>query len=229
MSLILNIETSTKVCSVALHRQGKVIALQELYTEKSHSSMLTVMVASILQQCEYSLSNLDAVAVAGGPGSYTGLRIGVSTAKGICFSKDIPLITYNSLDTMAENIHAQTIGQYDFYLPMIDARRMEVYAKVFNSQGSATKPTHPLIVDSSSFLEFQNQQLVLFGDGADKLSDTLSGHANITILKNIKPSAQFGNQLIAQKYLNKEFSNLAYFEPEYIKEFRIAQPKSTTQ
>lgn len=229
MSLILNIETSTKVCSVALHQQGKVLAIQELYTEKSHSAMLTVMISSILQQSERTLSDLDAVSVAGGPGSYTGLRIGVSTAKGICFSKDLPLITFNTLDTMAEYVHSQMPNSPYYYLPMIDARRMEVYTKVFNQELSEVKSTHPLIIDTDSFLEWSNQQLILFGDGADKLADLFSTSTNITILKNIRPSAQFGNQLINQKYLNKEFSDLAYFEPEYIKEFRITQPKSNIQ
>ena len=161
MSLILSIDTSTKACSVALHQDGKLLAVNELYTEKSHSGMLTTLCENVVKHAGFSLKSLDAFAVAKGPGSYTGLRIGVSTAKGFCFALDKPLIAVNTLEAMAYQLK-------DFYdephllCPMIDARRMEVYCQILDNQMNIISETEAKIIDELSFPELLNENQLVF-------------------------------------------------------------------
>jgi tRNA threonylcarbamoyladenosine biosynthesis protein TsaB len=225
MSLILSIDTSTKVCSVALHQYGKLLAISELYTEKSHSGMLTTLCENVVKYAGFSLKSLDAIAVAKGPGSYTGLRIGVSTAKGFCFALDKPLISINTLEAMAYQVK-------DFYdetyllCPMIDARRMEVYCQVLDNQMNIISKTEAKVIDELSFSELLNaNQLVFFGDGAAKCRAEIN-HKNAVFLNTeIHPSAKTVGLLATNSFEKSLFENVVTFEPFYLKDFVGTQAK----
>ena len=225
MSLILSIDTSTKVCSVALHSDGKLLAISELYTEKSHSGMLTTLCENVVRYAGFSLNDLDAFAVAKGPGSYTGLRIGVSTAKGFCFALDKPLIAVNTLEAMAYQLK-------DFYdethllCPMIDARRMEVYCQILDNQMNVISETEAKIINDSSFSKILNEKkIVFFGDGATKCRAEIS-HKNAVFLNTeIHPSAKTVGLVATKSYEKSLFENVVTFEPFYLKDFVGTQPK----
>ncbi len=224
MSLLLSIETATKVCSVALHYQGELLASQHLHIDKSHSGLLTVLIDNIVQYAGYQLSDLSAVVVSEGPGSYTGLRIGVSTAKGLCFSLDIPVIVVNTLQSMAWGMRkfAEPNG---LLCPMIDARRMEVYCLLMEKDGEIIKPPYPEIIDENSFKkELQERKVYFFGDGAEKVIPVLGSAENARFIMEIVPSAVSVGELGWKKWQEKEFADLAYFEPFYLKGFH--SPKS---
>jgi tRNA threonylcarbamoyladenosine biosynthesis protein TsaB len=219
MSLILSIDTSTKVCSVALHKEGKLLAISELYTEKSHSGMLTTLCENVVKHAGFTLRDLDAIAVAKGPGSYTGLRIGVSTAKGFCFALDKPLISVNALEAMAYQVK-------DFYdethliCPMIDARRMEVYCQVFDNQMNNISETEAKIIDEESFSELINEKKIVFlGDGALKCKDKITHENAIFLQTEITPSARTVGILATNFYEKALFENVVTFEPFYLKDF----------
>lgn len=225
MSLILSIDTSTKVCSVALHQDGKLLAVNELYTEKSHSGMLTTLCENVVKYAGFSLKSLDAFAVAKGPGSYTGLRVGVSTAKGFCFALDKPLIAVNTLEAMAYQLK-------DFYdethllCPMIDARRMEVYCQVLDNQMNVISETEAKIIDELSFSELLNEnQLVFFGDGAIKCKAVITHKNAIFLNTEIHPSAKTVGLLATNSFEKSLFENVVTFEPFYLKDFVGTQPK----
>lgn len=225
MSLILSIDTSTKVCSVALHQNGNLLAISELFTEKSHSGMLTTLCENVVNHGGFSLHQLDAIAVAKGPGSYTGLRIGVSTAKGFCFALDKPLISINTLEAMAFQVK-------DFYdethllCPMIDARRMEVYCQIIDNQMNTISETEAKIIDEESFNDiFEVKKIVFFGDGATKCQEKIT-HKNAIFLKNdITPSAKTVGVLATNSFEKSLFENVVTFEPFYLKDFVGTQPK----
>ena len=225
MSLILSIDTSTKVCSVALHSDGKLLAISELYTEKSHSGMLTTLCENVVRYAGFSLNDLDAFAVAKGPGSYTGLRIGVSTAKGFCFALDKPLIAVNTLEAMAYQLK-------DFYdethllCPMIDARRMEVYCQILDNQMNVISETEAKIINDSSFSKILNEKkIVFFGDGATKCRAEIS-HKNAVFLNTeIHPSAKTVGLVATKSFEKSLFENVVTFEPFYLKDFVGTQPK----
>lgn len=225
MSLILSIDTSTKVCSVALHSDGKLLAISELYTEKSHSGMLTTLCENVVRYAGFSLNDLDAFAVAKGPGSYTGLRIGVSTAKGFCFALDKPLIAVNTLEAMAYQLK-------DFYdethllCPMIDARRMEVYCQILDNQMNVISETEAKIINELSFSEILDEKkIVFFGDGAAKCQAELT-HKNAVFLNTeIHPSAKTVGLVATKSFEKSLFENVVTFEPFYLKDFVGTQPK----
>lgn len=225
MSLILSIDTSTKVCSVALHQYGKLLAINELYTEKSHSGMLTTLCENVVRYAGFSLNDLDAFAVAKGPGSYTGLRIGVSTAKGFCFALDKPLIAVNTLEAMAYQLK-------DFYdethllCPMIDARRMEVYCQILDNQMNVISETEAKIINELSFSEILDEKkIVFFGDGATKCRAEIS-HKNAVFLNTeIHPSAKTVGLVATKSFEKSLFENVVTFEPFYLKDFVGTQPK----
>jgi tRNA threonylcarbamoyladenosine biosynthesis protein TsaB len=225
MSLILSIDTSTKVCSVALHIDGKLLAISELYTEKSHSGMLTTLCESVVKYAGFSLKSLDAIAVAKGPGSYTGLRIGVSTAKGFCFALDKPLIAINTLEAMAYQLK-------DFYdethllCPMIDARRMEVYFQILDNQMNVILETEAKIINELSFSEILNEKKVIFfGDGAAKCQAEITHNNAIFLHTEIHPSAKTVGLLATNSLEKSLFENVVTFEPFYLKDFVGTQPK----
>ena len=223
MALILNLETATTNCSVSVARDGKTIAIEEHNTPNySHAEQLHVFIQEVLLQASISMTDLDAVAVSKGPGSYTGLRIGVSAAKGLCFSLDVPLISIATLKSMAQ----QSVGeQVDVIIPLLDARRMEVYAQAFDASGSAIGETSAEIIDENSFKSFlEKGKVLLSGNGAEKCQAVLN-HPNLKFDTTIVPSAQQMASLSFQKFQAKNFEDVAYFEPYYLKDFIVMTKK----
>ena len=216
MALILCLETATTNCSVALSENGSVIVFREDTSKQySHAERLHVFINEVLEEVQYSLSDLDAIAVSKGPGSYTGLRIGVSAAKGLCFSLDIPLLAIPTLTILA----SQVADDVDFIVPMIDARRMEVYAMVLNKEIQEVREIKAEILDSSSFSGFLEKGKVAFiGNGVSKFQE-LCKHPNALFIKERLPSAlQMASMAEAQNKIGNAV-NVAYFEPFYLKDF----------
>ena len=224
--LILSLDTSTTVCSVALHKDGILLGCHELYTERTSAAMLTTLISNVVQQTGYELNQLDAIAVAKGPGSYTGLRIGISTAKGLCFALDKPLLAINTLAALAEQVRSYFPAGYTL-CPMIDARRMEVYCALYTSDGEEIKPTWAQIIDENSFNEWMAQgPVVFFGDGAAKCRAILGEQANAIFPDvNVVPSARTIGKLATLAFTEGKFENLATFEPFYLKDFMTNQPR----
>ncbi len=219
-SLILSIETSTSVGSVALHKGGILVSAYELHAEKSHSGALTPMVEQIFKYTGYTLQDLDAIAISKGPGSYTGLRIGTSTAKGLCFALDKPLIAINTLEAMAAQVARINPGKA-LLCPMLDARRMEVYCLLAEPGGNMLEETHPLVVAEDAFAGYLSERQVLFfGNGAPKCKPVLGHLPNALFVEGIYPVAVEIGYLAAQAFDKGQFEDVAYFEPFYLKEFQ---------
>lgn len=224
--MILSIETSTKICSVALHNQGAILAQSTLYVDKSHSEKLAILIKDLLSYADISTKDLAAVAIASGPGSYTGLRIGASAAKGLCYALNIPLIAINSLEAMAQGAINALIGEA-LLCPMLDARRMEVYSLLVDKELTIIQPTKAKIIDKHSYEEeLKNNKIIFFGNGAEKCYPIIGGNPNAIFINSASISAVYVGTLAWQKFKNKAFENLAYFEPEYLKEFRAIKPKN---
>ena len=220
MALILNIETSTSICSVALAKDGKVINMLEDTSPYAHSVKLLPFIDEIFRSSNYKLSDIDAIAVCKGPGSYTGLRIGVSSAKGICYALDKPLISISTLQAMANNALNKYKDSDLLFCPMIDARRMEVYCAVFNKELQELQEINAQIISEGSFGEkLVNEKILFFGDGAAKCKELLSINKNAFFDEQILCSAAFMTNLSQKKYENTEFEDVAYFEPFYLKDF----------
>lgn len=224
MSKILLIETATKICSIALETNHELLALREDNSGKySHAEKITVFIDEVMKESETDFSELDAVAVSMGPGSYTGLRIGASTAKGICYAAEKPLIAIDTLQAMAcgmLNNPKQKIGENDLLCPMIDARRMEVFCAFFNSKGEKITETEALVINENSFSNyFQNQRIWFFGDGAEKFTETFQNQPNAIICNDFNISAAQMIPLAEKSFQNNEFVDVAYFEPFYLKDF----------
>ena len=213
---ILHIETSTKNCSIAISRNSELLCLCEEYDENyGHSEKLHQFVNWALEGAEISLKELDAVCVSKGPGSYTGLRIGVSAAKGFCFGLNIPLLSLNSLEILAQT---QINQDFDLIIPMIDARRMEVYTANFDGNGKMISAIEAKILDETSFQEFADKKMVFVGDGVEKSKEILN-LPNAEFKLGIHPSAKNMIRLAEKKFNQKELEDVAYFEPFYLKEF----------
>ncbi len=225
MALILSIETATKVCSVAMHREGKLLGTMELHAERSHSEYLAVMIKDLIRYVGVETKELSAVAVSKGPGSYTGLRIGVSTAKGLCFGLDIPLISVNSLMAMAFEVSKYNLKGYDL-CPMLDARRMEVYCLLTDPHLNVKQETHSRILETNSFeKEIKDSSILFFGNGMPKSRDILSKHEKAFFVEDIYPKASNIGFLANEKFKNKDFENTVTFEPFYLKDFIATKPK----
>lgn len=227
--MILAIETATQICSVALFRDGQVIGLLESDEHNAHSRILHVLIDRLFAESGTSLSDLSAVAVSKGPGSYTGLRIGVSAAKGFCYAKDIPLIGINTLECMAagmkESVQQQAFPDNHLLVPMIDAKRMEVYSAVFNSEVGLVRETRAEIITAESFAEYRNgHHLIIAGDGSDKCKDLLSGD-EISYISNFTASARYMLEPAINALNAQRFENVAYFEPFYLKDFIAGKPR----
>ncbi|MEZ0608422.1 tRNA (adenosine(37)-N6)-threonylcarbamoyltransferase complex dimerization subunit type 1 TsaB [Fibrella sp. WM1] len=225
--MLLSLDTSTTVCSAALHTlTGDLLGCYELFTERTASSRLTTLLHDVVAHAGYALTDVSAIAVAKGPGSYTGLRIGVSTAKGLCFALDKPLIGINTLAAMTEQIRPF----YDtgtLLCPMIDARRMEVYCAIYDQQGQEVKPTSATILDEQSFADWLAQQpVVFFGDGSAKARPVLTHPNALFPAAQVRPSARTVGTLAAQAYTAGQFEDLVAFEPYYLKEFMTTKPKA---
>ena len=229
--MILCLETSTAVCSVSLVDKGNVVALRESLDGQNHAEKITVFIDEVMKEAGVAYKDLDAVATSMGPGSYTGLRIGVSAAKGLCYAMEKPLIAIDTLAAMAEGFVSNQQSAFSFQLstilcPMIDARRMEVYTAFFNEKMERMSETEALIVDENSFMELkQNNHLYLFGDGADKLASLFENEANITVVEKFHCSASYMAKLAEDAFNNKQFVDVAYFEPFYLKNFVPGMPK----
>ena len=225
MSLILSIETATPVCAVALHYEGALLGEYRLLKGRSHAEKLATLIDALIKDCGKEIKELAAVAVSGGPGSYTGLRIGTSTAKGLSFALRIPLIAVNSLTALAAQLN-DTIRENDLLLPMFDARRMEVYCQVLDKQLKVLQDTMPVIIDEKSFINFfEKHNVYLFGDGAGKCKPVIT-HSNAFFVDDVFPVAAAVGELAYMKYIQKDFVDVAYYEPFYLKEFRAGKPKS---
>jgi tRNA threonylcarbamoyladenosine biosynthesis protein TsaB len=224
MGWILCLETATQICSVALCREGRVAYLKETDEPNAHSRVLAILIRDILEEAGIRAEELDAVAVSKGPGSYTGLRIGVSAAKGLSYGRDLPLISVPSLASLAAGAMALEPGA-DLYGPMIDAKRMEVYSALFDKDGKEVLKTDARIVDERSFSDFlPNHRILFFGDGADKCRSVLT-HPNALFHKTIRASASYMARLVQEKFNAADFEDNAYFEPFYLKDFVAAKPK----
>ena len=223
MALILNIETATKNCSVSLSEKGVVLAIKELNDGSySHSENLHVFIDEVIKLAKKSLSDVDAIAASKGPGSYTGLRIGVSATKGLCFSLDKPLISISTLTSLANSI---SIDKDACIIPLLDARRMEVYSAIFDNDYNQIREIKAEVIDSTSFLAFLNKGKVYFlGDGAEKCKDVIK-HENAIFLDGYFPSAKQMAKLSYAKYKKNDIEDVAYFEPFYLKDFLITKSK----
>ena len=223
MPLLLALETSSAVCSVALYNGVELLGASELQIEKSHSSHITVMISQLIENCGMELKQLSAIAVSGGPGSYTGLRIGSSTAKGLCYSLDIPLIEVSTLYGLALQVINSIPNPQDYlFCPMLDARRMEVYTCLLNCNMEEQLPIAPVILDEHTFNEqLEKQPIIFFGNGASKFRKLKEGNANALFVENIQPSAKPIGQLALPKYEQQAFEDVAYYEPFYLKDVYI--------
>lgn len=220
---LLHLETSTKNCSVAISRNSELLCLCEEYDDNySHSEKLHQFVQWALEGAEIGFGQLDAVCVSKGPGSYTGLRIGVSAAKGFCFGLNIPLLSLNSLEILAQS---QKGKGFDLIIPMIDARRMEVYTALFDGDGNQISQIEAKILDELSFQEFAEKKVVLVGDGVEKSQEILN-FPHGEFLSGVHPSAKNMLHLAEKKFDEKEFEDVAYFEPFYLKEFVTGTKKA---
>jgi tRNA threonylcarbamoyladenosine biosynthesis protein TsaB len=210
---------------VALHGDTGLLASYDLYTDKSSSAMLTTLVKNVVQDAGYGLSELDAIAIAKGPGSYTGLRVGVSTAKGLCYALEKPMIAINTLEAMSLQLSPFFTGH--LLCPMIDARRMEVYTAVFNDQNQFVQPTRAVIMDAESFQDLlAENKVVFFGDGAAKCKPLLFDHSNALFPETeIRPFAKTIGSLAVKAFKNAQFEDVATFEPYYLKDFMAPAPK----
>ena len=226
MPLILSIDTSTAACSVALHQDDRLLGCYDLLTERTSAAMLTTLISDVVQQSGYELHHLNAVAVAKGPGSYTGLRIAVSTAKGLCFALDKPLLSVNTLTAMAEQV--RPFFPEDYVLcPMIDARRMEVYCAFYDTAGLEVQPTSAQIIDQNSFADWLTRgPVVFFGDGAAKCRASLGNHLNAHFPDAlVLPSARTVGHLATAAFAEGRFEDIVTFEPFYLKEFMSTQKR----
>jgi len=247
MALILSLETSTTICSAALHEDGTLLASKELLTPQSASSQLAPIIDQLLKESKISPKEIQAVAVASGPGSYTGLRIGVATAKGLCFALQVPLIAINTLELMAyqvvnsssspsplergpglpaEGRFSPQAGGEALLCPMLDARRMEVYCLLADLDLNSVEQTQAKVIDEVSFTELLDRKSIyFFGNGADKCRDIIK-HPNAKFMEGINPSAKQLGEMAFQKFSENEFEDLSSFEPHYLKEFMVKKPKT---
>jgi len=228
MPRYLAIETATPVCSVALIEDNRVISLKESNESNSHSKVLTVFIQEILKEFNMDVKDLDAVVVSEGPGSYTGLRIGVSSAKGLCYAGDVPLISINTLQSMAYGVILNKdikIDESTLLCPLIDARRMEVYSALYNANGNKVRETKAEIIDESSFMDYlEKGKVFFFGDGAEKCKEMIT-HPNARFLEDFSVSAAHMALQINQKFQQQQFEDVAYFEPFYLKDFVAGAPR----
>jgi len=231
MTKILHIDTSNEFCSVALSHNDKLIGLRETNEKDAHARVVALFTEEILKENNLNPSDLDALAVSEGPGSYTGLRIGVSAAKGFCYALNKPLIAVGTLKSMANGIIEKyslerKIESDMIFCPMIDARRMEVYAALFDVNGNEIRETKAEIIDENSFQELLNKHQIIFsGNGAKKCKPLLCQNKNAIFQADFTPSAKFMIPTAMEKFKRKQFEDVAYFEPFYLKSFVAGLPR----
>ncbi|MBI2721775.1 MAG: tRNA (adenosine(37)-N6)-threonylcarbamoyltransferase complex dimerization subunit type 1 TsaB [Bacteroidetes bacterium] len=219
MALILNIETATTVCSVSVSDKNQIITFEEVNGGYTHAENLHVFIKEVMQQAGLTLDQLNAVSVSKGPGSYTGLRIGASAAKGLAYALNIPLISIDTLQVMTQRVISETNSDI-LFCPMIDARRMEVYCACYNFELRAMLPVQALIVDSQSIAQFKmDKEILFFGDGMLKCKSLLETVPKAVFKESVMPSSEYMATLAYKKFTEKSFEDVAYFEPFYLKEF----------
>lgn len=221
---ILQIDTATEICSVSVSLNGETMGQVEADEPNLHASKLTVFIDQLLKSLHIEYSDLAAVCVSKGPGSYTGLRIGVSTAKGLAYALDIPLLAINTLAMMYAGYIKHSIDN-TLYVPMLDARRMEVYLEVYDANGNLLVPTEARIIDEHSFDTYAERDIVLFGSGATKLNDLFANNPSIKVDALYIHSSTYMSAVAFDKFQNKDVEDLIYFEPFYLKEFIALLPK----
>lgn len=224
MAYIIQLETTTKQCSVALSYKGNCISKKVLLAEHfSHDEKLHVFIREVLQEASVGFSELDAVSISKGPGSYTGLRIGVAAAKGLCFALDLPLIGIHTLELMVQPFIGK--AEYAFFIPMLDARRMEVYTAVFDNSKTWIQETNALVLEAQSFYDLLGDSpCLVFGNGASKFK-TLQPKINAHFTETVSyPSAEDMSRLAWLEFQKKIFEDLATFEPFYLKDFQTTTP-----
>ncbi len=231
MALILHIETATPICSTALSRDGKLLDKRETNDPKSHASRLSPFIEDLMTSNKISYKSLDAISISMGPGSYTGLRIGVSTAKGIAYGAGVPMIGVSTLQALAnrfmkENQTLLSKTSNPVLCPMLDARRMEVYSAFFNGQLELIREVKADIIDKESYLEYLDAgRVFFFGDGSIKCREIIE-HPNAAFIPNIEPSSEYMIPLAESAWFKKDFLDIAYFEPFYLKDFIATIPKN---
>ncbi len=229
MNTILNIDTSTTVCSVALSAGGECLSMRKDESGNNHSRVIGVFTQQLLQEAESKGWKVAAVALSQGPGSYTGLRIGTSFAKGLCYGMDIPLIAIPTLKIMAwavaQRLKAEGVHTDALLCPMIDARRMEVYSAVYDMELNEAEAVSAKIIDQESFSDLlANRKIYFFGNGSNKCKDAITSH-NATFIDGVNPLAVDMAVMAHEAYNKKEFADVAYFEPFYLKDFIATKPK----
>jgi tRNA threonylcarbamoyladenosine biosynthesis protein TsaB len=226
MAKILCIESATTNCSVSVSMNGEVICLKEKNTPNySHAEQLHLFVKDAVKEATLELTDLDAIAVSKGPGSYTGLRIGVSAAKGLCFSLDLPLLSIATLESMA---HQVKLSQGAVVIPVLDARRMEVYSSVFDANYHEIRETKAEIIDENSFEAYRDfDKIYLVGNGAEKCQEILGHIQNFEFNASVFPSAKEMAQLAHKKFEAEDFEDVAYFDPYYLKDFVLQVKKKS--
>jgi tRNA threonylcarbamoyladenosine biosynthesis protein TsaB len=230
MAIILGIETATSICSVALVRDGKLLAIRESEGLKEHSAALTGYISDVFTEAGYTYRQMDAVAVSMGPGSYTGLRIGVSSAKGLCYALDKPFIAIDTLKSLAwqalRKCKTQNKDVENILLcPMLDARRMEVYTAIFDANLKVIEPVNALVATEEAFEVFANRELMYFGEGASKCKHLFEAKNNITYIDNITLSGEAICMLAEDEFGKSNFADVAYCEPFYLKDFIAGKPR----
>jgi len=225
LAYLLHIESTSTVCSVALSKDNKLIALEELNNGYTHAENLHVFINNLLKSNQLSPKDLSAVSVSKGPGSYTGLRIGFSAAKGLAYALNIPLISIDTLLALT-SLAREKKDQAVLFCPLIDARRMEVYTAIYDTQLNCIQAPAALILNEESILNFPKDKILcFFGDGMTKAKDLLQNLSNVHFIENILPSAKALVELAFQKYTNQDFADIAYSEPFYLKEFHFTTAK----
>lgn len=231
MALLLSLETSSQACSVALHNNGLLLASREIDTPRSAASQLAVMIHEVINESQCKANDLQGIVVASGPGSYTGLRIGVATAKGLCYALNIPLIAINTLQLLAyqgkdllQNMEVKEQSNKILLCPMLDARRMEVYCMLLDYNFNEVEPTQAKIIDEQSFENYLEEKVVYFiGEGAAKCKEIIA-HDNAHFVTDINPKATRLGELGYAKWSQSAFEDVVSFEPFYLKDFLIRKP-----
>ena len=224
MAIILALDTSTKNCSVALFNGNKIIVLKEQNSDGyTHAEQLILFIEEVIKSANLTLKEIKVIAISKGPGSYTGLRIGTSTAKGLCYALSIPLISISTLKAMASTMAKNHVT--DIYCPMIDARRMEVFSGIYNVENNEIREIQADVVDEQTYANFLNNEVLFFGDGALKCKEIIN-HKNAKFLEGVYPSAKDLGKLANAKFMNKDFEDVAYFEPFYLKDFVAGKKKA---
>lgn len=231
MAKILYIDTANQFCSVALSNNEKLIGLRETNEKNAHARVITIFIDEVLKENSLTPADIDAIAVSMGPGSYTGLRIGISAAKGLCYALNKPMIAISTLQLMAygtiQNYRlSNVIEPGTMFCPMIDARRMEVYASIYNENCIEIREVIAEVIDEKAFqTELKNGKVIFSGDGAAKCKEFIGKNPNAIFIDDFQPSAKYMIPLALAKYKNEIFEDVAYFEPFYLKEFKAGLPR----